>query len=37
MKDLKRIGQMKNGYNMLGCRDGIHGYLRKIESIGGIR
>jgi hypothetical protein len=37
MKDLKRIGPMNNGYSMLGYRDGIPGYLKKIESTGGIR
>jgi hypothetical protein len=34
MKDLKRIGPMNNGYSMLGYRDGILGYLRRIENIG---
>ncbi len=37
MKDLKRIGPMNNGYNMLGYRDIIPGYLKKIGSIGGIK
>jgi len=37
MMDLKEIGLMNSGCSMLGYRDGIPGYLKQIESTGGIR